>query len=84
MYAKVTPSITALQTILNVYQSYAVSDDLLFSPGKSAAIRFDLSVTERPVTCLRIGIANIPWVTEVRHLGYNVTSDLKDTKDIDD
>ena len=78
-----SPSIAALQTMLNVCQSYTVSANL-FSPGKSAAIHFGLSVTERLVTCLRIGGANITWVTEVRHLGHIVTCDPKDTKDIDD
>ena len=79
-----SPFITALQTMLNVCQSYTVSADLLFIPGKSAAIRFGSSVTGWPVTCLRIGGDNIPWVTEVRHLGHIVTCDLKNTKDIDD
>ena len=79
-----SPSITALQTILNVCQSYAVSANFLFSPGKLAAIRFGSSVTERSVTCLRIGGANILWVTEVRHLCHIVTCNLKNTKDIDD
>ena len=36
------------------------------------------------VTCLRIGGANIAWVTEGRHLGHIITCDLKDTKDIVD
>ena len=80
-----SPSFTSLQTMLNVCQNYVVSADLLFNLEKSAAIRFGSSVTERPVTCLRrISGANIPWVTEVRHLGHIVTCDLKDTKDIDD
>ena len=79
-----SPSIISLQTILNVCHSYAVSVDLLFSPGKLAAICFGSSVTERPVTCLRIGGANIPWVTEMRYLSHIVICDLKDTKDIND
>ena len=36
------------------------------------------------VTRLKIGGANIPWVTEVRHLGHIITCNLRDTKDIDD
>ena len=73
-----SPSITALQIMLTVCQSYAVLADFHFSPGKSAAIRFGSSVTERSVTCLRIGGANIPRVTEVRHLGHIITCNLKD------
>ena len=70
--------------MLYVCQSYAVSADLLFSLGKSAAIRVGSSATEWLVTCFRIGDANIPRVTKVRHLDHYVTCNLKDTKDIKD
>ena len=76
-----TPSVCALQSILNICEEFADEYNVLFNCKKTVCMRVGSGGTEpnRPVTLNGIKLS---WHKKVKHLGNIVTHDLKDDEDI--
>ena len=72
------PSISALQGMLNIAESYANSHGLKFSthpdPKKSKTKCISWMQSPRPLRKLRLCGNLLPWVNEVLHLGNTITT----------
>ena len=64
------PTVTALQTLLEVYRAYAGPHDIVYN------------VSGRFSTRVRLGNEELSFVEEFRYLGHIMTGDCRDDKDI--
>ena len=79
-----SPSISGLQEMLDICQSYALKHSLTFNDTKSECVHFANSHTDlQPEVNLHLGRSSIKWTSEtVRHLGHHFSNSLNFDPDI--
>ena len=77
----ITPSVQALQSILNICEEFAIEYNVLFNCKKTVCMRVGNGgrPPERTVT---LNGKILTWHKSVKHLGNIITHDLKDSDDI--
>ena len=75
------PSITALQTMLNICSDYG--DDYGVSYNTQKTVCLEISKNKIPDYCaVHLGKNELAWVESVKYLGIHITNNLCDSKDI--
>ena len=77
------PSVTALQTILEVCRSYAGRHDIVYNRTKTVCILVRPKQSHGQYsTRVRVGNEELSFIEEFRYLGHIVTADCRDDKGI--
>ena len=77
------PTVTALQTFLEVYRAYAGPHDIVYNTTKTVCILVRKKQSQGQFsTRVRIGNEELSFVEEFRYLGHIMTADCRDDKDI--
>ena len=77
------PTVTALQTLLEVGRSYAGPHDIAYNTTKTVCILVRPKQSQGGVsTKVRLGNEEHSFVKEFRYLGHIMTADSRDDKDI--
>ena len=76
-----TPSVSALQSTLNICEEFANEYNVLFNCKKTVCMRVG-SGGEAPTRPVTLNSVKLSWHKKVKHLGNLVTHDLKDDDDV--
>ena len=77
------PTVTALQTLLDVCRAYAGPHDIVYNRTKAVYMLFRPKQSQcRYSTRVRHGNEELSFVQEFRYLGHVITADCRDDKDI--
>ena len=77
------PTVTALQTLLEVCSAYAGPHDIVYNATKAVYMMVQPKQSQgRHSTRVRFGYAELSFVYEFRYLGHVMTADCRDDKDI--
>ena len=77
------PTVTALQTLLQVCRSYAGPHDIVYNTTKTVCPLVRPKQSQgRFSTRVRLGNEELSFVEEFRYLGHIMTADCRDHKDI--
>ena len=77
------PTVTALQTLLEVCHAYAVPHDIVYNTTKTVCMLVRPKQSQgRYSTRVRLGNEELGLVQEFRYLGHVMTADCRDDKDI--
>ena len=77
------PTVTALQTQLEVCRVYAASHDIVYNTTKTVCMLVRPKQSQgRYSTRVRLGNEELSFVQEFRYLGHVMTADCRDDKDI--
>ena len=75
------PTVTALQTLLELCRAYAGPHDIVYNTTKPVLFRPKQS-QGRDSTRVRLGNEELSFVEEFRYIGHVMTADCRDDKDI--
>ena len=77
------PTVTALQTLLEVCHAYALPHDIVYNTTKTVCILVRPKQSQGQFsTKVRLGNEELSIVEEFRYLGHIMTADCRDDKDI--
>ena len=77
------PMVTALQTLLEVYRSYAGPHDIVYNTTKTVFMLVRPKQSQgRYSTGVRLGNEELSFVEEFRYLGHVMTAHCRNDKDI--
>ena len=77
------PTVTALQTLLQVCRAYAAPHDILYNTTKTVCMLVRPKQSQcRYSTRVRLGNEELSFVEEFRYLGHVMSADCRDDKDI--
>ena len=77
------PTVSALQTLLEVCRAYARPHDIVYNTTKTVCMLVRPKQSQgRSPTRVRLGNEELSFVEEFRYLGHIVTADSRDDKDI--
>ena len=77
------PTVTALQTLLEVCRSYAGPHDIVYNTTKTVSMLVRPKQSHgRFLTKVRLGNEELSFVEEFCYLGHIMTADCRDDKDI--
>ncbi len=68
-----TPSVNALNILVNICKNYAAKYDVMFNEKKSLLIIYKCTRRKPPDPNIYINNVKVPCVNEVIHLGYNLS-----------
>ena len=78
-----TPTVTALQTLLEVCRAYAGPHDIVYNATKTVCMLVRPKQSQGEFsTRVRLGNEELSFVEEFRYLGHIMTADCRDDKDI--
>ena len=77
------PTVTALQTLLEVCRAYAGPHDIVYNTTKTLCMLVQPKQSQGQFsTRVRLGNEKLSFVEEFRYLGHIMTADCRDDKDI--
>ncbi len=71
-----TPSVNALNILVNICQNYAAKYDVMFNGKKSLLIIYKCTWRKHPDPTIYINNVKVPRVNEVIHFGHNLCEDI--------
>ena len=77
------PTVTALQTLLEICRAYTGPHDIVYTTTKTVCMLVQLKQSQGQYsTRVRLGNEELSFVEEFRYLGHVMTADCRDDKDI--
>ena len=77
------PTVTALQTLLEVCRAYAGPHSIVYNKTKTVCVLIRPKKSQgRYSTRVTLGNEELSFVEEFRYIGHSMTADCRDDKDI--